>query len=60
MTVPQAPDRWRKSSHSAGEHTCIELSPHGKIRDSKNPTGPTLNTDLSHLTTAIHAGHLDR
>ncbi|MFH8613292.1 DUF397 domain-containing protein [Streptomyces sp. NPDC018029] len=38
---------WRKSSHSCGEGgQCVELSscPHAiHIRDSKNPTGPTLS-----------------
>ncbi|MEV0257640.1 DUF397 domain-containing protein [Streptomyces sp. NPDC050732] len=38
---------WRKSSHSGGEGgECVELSSCPRaihIRDSKNPTGPTLS-----------------
>ncbi len=37
---------WRKSTRSTGEGNCVELAHPTplviKIRDSKNPTGPTL------------------
>lgn len=49
-TSPAATDlvnvRWRKSSHSGGQHQCVEvagLASQGvAVRDSTNPTGPTL------------------
>jgi Domain of unknown function (DUF397) len=56
MTVSQVPDQWRKSSFSAGEETCVELSPTGKVRDSKNPTGPVLVVDLGPLLAAVKVG----
>lgn len=36
---------WRKSSHSGENGSCveIELSTRGRIRDSKNSNGPTLD-----------------
>jgi hypothetical protein len=51
MTVPL--DRWRKSSRSSTQSTCVELSPHGKVRDSKNPAGPVLPVDLHPLLAAL-------
>jgi hypothetical protein len=36
---------WRKSSRSSGAENCVEIalpSGHSAVRDSKNPTGPTL------------------
>jgi len=56
MTVPQ--DRWRKSSRSSAQSTCVELSPHGKVRDSKNPTGPVLPVDLAPLLAAVKADRI--
>ncbi|MCX5390851.1 DUF397 domain-containing protein [Streptomyces sp. NBC_00094] len=42
--------RWYKSSYSSGGGECVEVAtnlvtPHGivPVRDSKRPTGPTLN-----------------
>lgn len=52
--------RWRKSSHSDGATTCVELANTGLVRDSKNPAGPTLAIDLSGLVEAAKAGRLDR
>ncbi|WP_200211828.1 DUF397 domain-containing protein [Micromonospora coerulea] len=37
--------RWRKSSHSGDEGACVEmavLATAVAVRDSKDPTGPTL------------------
>ncbi|HEU5474413.1 MAG TPA: DUF397 domain-containing protein [Actinophytocola sp.] len=51
---------WRKSTRSSGQGgECVELAHAGAIRDSKNPTGPVLRTDLTPLLTAIKAGQLD-
>jgi hypothetical protein len=47
--------RWRKSSFS-GDTNCVELCNRGAVRDSKNPTGPTLVVDLSTFLAAIKAG----
>lgn len=44
---------WRKSSFSAeGNTECVELAPWGEVRDSKNPTGPTLKVDIRQLISA--------
>ncbi|GDY34014.1 DUF397 domain-containing protein [Gandjariella thermophila] len=57
MTIP----RWRKSSRSHQNGACVELSNTlDEIRDSKNPTGPTLRADAAALVTAIKAGRFDR
>jgi hypothetical protein len=53
------PHRWRKSSYSSQSTNCVELAADlHHIRDSKNPTGPTLSADLTALITAIRSGHL--
>ena len=52
---------WRKSSHSAPESACVELSvasTQTEIRDSKNPTGPTLRGDVTALVAAVKDGQL--
>jgi hypothetical protein len=39
------PDAWIKSSYSGSSGSCVELLPTAPavaVRDSKNPTGPTL------------------
>jgi hypothetical protein len=45
---------WRKSSRS--ETNCVELANTGAVRDSKNPTGPTLTVDLKALLAAVKRG----
>jgi hypothetical protein len=48
--------RWRKSSASGGEGgECIELHPHGAVRDSKNPIGGHLEVPLSGLVAVAKA-----
>jgi hypothetical protein len=53
--------RWRKSSRSgASANGCVELAHTlNAIRDSKNPTGPTLHLDLAPLLAAAKAGALE-
>jgi hypothetical protein len=51
--------RWVKSSRSSGAaENCVELAP-GRVRDSKNPDGPTLTVDLPRLLDAVRAGRFD-
>jgi hypothetical protein len=50
---------WRKSSWSASQSNCVELSKTGAVRDSKNPTGPILTADLGAFLVAIKAGQFD-
>jgi hypothetical protein len=51
--------RWVKSSRSGGgNENCVELAP-GRVRDSKNPDGPTLAVDLIRLLDAVRAGRFD-
>ncbi|MER8067214.1 DUF397 domain-containing protein [Streptomyces sp. NPDC094034] len=63
------PLRWSKSSYSDNGGQCIEVaanlaSSHGvvPIRDSKNPSGPTLNVQagaFASFVAGIKAGTLD-
>lgn len=58
MTVPQNPMKWRKSSRSQDQGACVELSPFGAIRDSKNPEGPRLALEVGGLVAAVKADRL--
>lgn len=51
-------ERWRKSSFSDGAEICIELHPEGAVRDSKNPDGPTIRSDLRHLIAAVKSDRI--
>jgi hypothetical protein len=60
--------RWRKSSHSGGDHTqCVEVAvlnsePAVATRDSKNPAGGTLRfsvRDWSAFLAEVKAGRFD-
>ncbi|MER0241109.1 DUF397 domain-containing protein [Streptomyces sp. HSW2009] len=59
--------RWHKSSHSGGNNgDCIEVAtnaPHTvPVRDSKNPSGPTLTFDTTAWTAfvaGVKAGEID-
>jgi hypothetical protein len=52
---------WRSSSYSGSDGNCVQVREDlAAIRDSKNPTGPTLAVDLSRLITAAKGGMLDR
>jgi Domain of unknown function (DUF397) len=56
---------WRKSTRSTGATNCVEvanLDGHRAVRDSKNPTGPTLvftSAAWSAFTTGIGTGEFD-
>lgn len=59
MTTTREGIRWRKSSLSDGQDTCVELAHTGDaVRDSKNPTGPTLTVGTHVLLAAIKSGRL--
>jgi hypothetical protein len=54
--------RWKKAARSgAGANNCVELAhTHDAVRDSKNPTGPTLAVDLTVLLDSIRTDRLAR
>ncbi|WP_081915707.1 DUF397 domain-containing protein [Saccharothrix sp. NRRL B-16314] len=55
--------RWRKSSRSGEESSCVELAHTlNMVRDSKNPTGPTLRFGPARLAVFLYdvsTGRLD-
>jgi hypothetical protein len=52
---------WRKSSFSGSGGNCVQVRQDlAALRDSKNPTGPTLAADLSPLLATVRSGKLDR
>jgi hypothetical protein len=55
---------WRKSTYSSGENGCveIELVTRGRIRDSKNRQGPTLDVGqeaVDAFVESVRAGHFN-
>lgn len=53
---------WRKSSHSGENGSCIELSTCGRIRDSKNKAGPTLDVgqpSVGAFVKSVRADHFN-
>lgn len=53
---------WRKSSYSGAESNCVELNKTlDAVRDSKNPSGPTLPVPtLRAFVHAAKSGRFDR
>ena len=52
---------WRKSSKSNSASQCVEVRGDlAAVRDSKNPSGPTVAADLSRLLATVKSGRLDR
>lgn len=56
---------WRKSIRSGQDGNCVELAHasdsvrgSGAVRDSKNPSGPTLPMDLAPFLAAVKSGNL--
>ena len=61
MTMTREAIRWRKSSVSDAQDTCVELAHTGTaVRDSKNPTGPTLTVGTHGLLAAVKTGRIAR
>jgi Domain of unknown function (DUF397) len=56
MTTPP-PTTWRKSSRSTDASNCVEVSYTNTVdvRDSKNPTGPTLTLPTPTWSTFVSA-----
>ncbi|WP_243788577.1 DUF397 domain-containing protein [Saccharopolyspora gloriosae] len=51
---------WIKSSRSQNTATCVEVATtFDEIRDSKDPNGPTLRTDVASLVRAIRSGRFE-
>jgi hypothetical protein len=55
----QEPLRFRKSSRSGGQSTCVEVAQTLRhVRDSKNPAGPLLRgVDVAALLAVVRAQH---
>jgi Domain of unknown function (DUF397) len=59
--MTNGPHRWRKSSRSGTGTNCVELAATlDRVRDSKNPTGPTLRVDLTTFLADVKSGNVTR
>jgi hypothetical protein len=55
--MTNGPHRWRKSTRSSTGGSCVELADTlDRVRDSKNPTGPTLRVHLAAFLSEVKAG----
>ncbi|MFF2715765.1 DUF397 domain-containing protein [Streptomyces sp. NPDC058011] len=60
MTTASSAQQWVKSSYSGNGGSCVEWAPRTAtatgivpVRDSKNPTGPTLNVSAAAFSTFV-------
>lgn len=59
--MTNGPHRWRKSSYSGTETSCVELAGSlDLVRDSKKPNGPSLRVDVVALLGAVKSGRFAR
>jgi hypothetical protein len=57
--MTNGPHRWRKSTRSGTQTNCVELAATlDRVRDSKNPTGPTLRVDLTTFLSDVKSGKI--
>ncbi|MBB5159718.1 DUF397 domain-containing protein [Saccharopolyspora phatthalungensis] len=53
--------KWRKSTYSNVNGECVELTTTlDRIRDSKDPNGPTLRVNAASFVHAVKQGRFDR
>jgi Domain of unknown function (DUF397) len=59
--MTNGPHRWRKSTRSGTGTNCVELvNTLDMVRDSKNPTGPSLRVDLTALLAEVKSDRMTR
>ncbi|HEX5401849.1 MAG TPA: DUF397 domain-containing protein [Pseudonocardiaceae bacterium] len=59
--MTNGPHRWRKSSRSGSQTNCVELADTlDLVRDSKNPTGPSLRVEITALLVEVKSGRFTR
>ena len=59
--MTNGPHRWHKSTRSGTGGNCVELADTlDRVRDSKNPAGPTLRVDLASFLGAVKADRFSR
>ncbi|HEX7658824.1 MAG TPA: DUF397 domain-containing protein [Pseudonocardiaceae bacterium] len=52
--------QWRKSTYSNTDGACVEVHTDlHAVRDSKNPSGPTLSVNVAALVHSVKAGRLN-